>query len=68
MCPFLEKRGWVVYCFNLIPNNGDVGLEVLAEQLDAYAERTFGGEQPFDLVGYSMGDWWPAITFSTWAA
>ncbi|MGB3293500.1 MAG: alpha/beta fold hydrolase [Phormidesmis sp.] len=49
---YLEQEGWIVYALSMKPNNGDAPLEVLAEQVAAFAE-TVG--QPFDLVGFSMG-------------
>jgi triacylglycerol lipase len=51
----LKKLGWVVYDLDLKPNNGTVGLDVLAKQLADYIDSTFESEQPFDLVGFSMG-------------
>ncbi len=51
---YLEKAGWSVYALSMVPNNGDVPLEVLAEQVAAFAEKSVG-QQPFDLVGFSMG-------------
>jgi triacylglycerol lipase len=55
MAPALENLGWPVYSLDLVPNNGDVGLDILAKQVAAYIERAFGPEQAVDLVGYSMG-------------
>ncbi|MBW4507052.1 MAG: triacylglycerol lipase [Scytonematopsis contorta HA4267-MV1] len=55
MLPSLKKLGWVVYDLDLKPNNGTVGLEFLAKQLADYIDSTFESEQPFDLVGFSMG-------------
>jgi triacylglycerol lipase len=52
--PYLEELGWVVHAISLSPNNGDVGLEHLAQQVANYAATTFVN-QPFDLVGFSMG-------------
>ncbi len=34
---------------------GEVPLEILAEQLGSHIERHFGGEQPVDVMGFSMG-------------
>ena len=51
---YLEQAGWPVYALSMQPNNGDVTLEVLAEQVAAFAEKTTAG-RPFDLVGFSMG-------------
>ncbi len=52
---YLKKRGLSVYNLDLIPNNGDFGLEKLAQQVADYIAATFGAEQPLDLVGFSMG-------------
>lgn len=55
MTTYLRKRGWSVYTLDLIPNNGDFGLEKLAQQLADYIADTFAPEQPLDIVGFSMG-------------
>ncbi|NJR65943.1 MAG: alpha/beta fold hydrolase [Leptolyngbyaceae cyanobacterium CRU_2_3] len=55
MAPALEKLGWSVHQIDLIPNNGDVGLDQLASQVADYVEKTFAPNQPIDLVGFSMG-------------
>jgi triacylglycerol lipase len=52
---YLTQRGWSVYAINLVPNNGEVGLDVLAQQLADYIAATFVPEQPLDLIGFSMG-------------
>ncbi|MEO1208830.1 MAG: alpha/beta fold hydrolase [Cyanobacteria bacterium J06638_20] len=52
---YLEEQGWKTHSLDLHPNNGDVGLEVLAEQVDTFAEKTLGRDRPFDLLGFSMG-------------
>lgn len=51
----LRDQGWDVHTFNLVPNNGQVGLDKLAEQIAGYVEKTFDREQMIDLVGFSMG-------------
>lgn len=52
----LRKRGWPVHSdFDLIPNNGEVGIEVLAQQLAKYVHQKVGENRPFHLVAYSMG-------------
>jgi len=53
--PFLQAQGWAVHSFNLVPNNGDAGLEELARQTRAYIERTFHFGQAVDVIGFSMG-------------
>lgn len=55
MVPYLRALGWPVHAIDLIPSNGDVGLEVLAQQVADYVERTFAPEQAIDLLGFSMG-------------
>ncbi len=55
MAPYLTQLGWSVYDLDLIPSNGDLGLERLAGQVAEYVAATFPPEQPFDLVGFSMG-------------
>jgi triacylglycerol lipase len=51
----LRGHGWQVHCVNLIPNNVDVPLERLAEQVAHYIETNFARSQPVDLIGFSMG-------------
>ncbi len=55
MSAYLSQLGWSVWGLNLIPNNGDKCLVHLAGQVADYAAKTFGPEQPFDLIGFSMG-------------
>jgi triacylglycerol lipase len=55
LCPFLQARGWETHSFNLVPNNGDAALEMLAQQVGSYIESTFRREQTVDLVAFSMG-------------
>ncbi|MEO1127620.1 MAG: alpha/beta fold hydrolase [Cyanobacteria bacterium J06639_16] len=53
---YLQAQGWsTIHCPDLTPNNGDVGLEQLAQQLVVYVDTHMGHDQPFDLVGFSMG-------------
>lgn len=53
---YLKAQGWsTIYCPDLTPNNGDLGLDELAQQLVVYVDTHIGQEQPFDLVGFSMG-------------
>lgn len=39
----------------MLPSWGQVGLDVLAQQIVDFVEATFGAGERFDLVGYSMG-------------
>ncbi len=55
MTAYLSQLGWTVYSLDLIPNNGDAGLDVLAQQVADFTAATFGSQQLFDIVGYSMG-------------
>ncbi|NMG06476.1 triacylglycerol lipase [Brasilonema sp. UFV-L1] len=55
MIAYLKQRGWMVYDLDLIPNNGNLGLDTLAEQVADYVDATFEPEQSLDLVGFSMG-------------
>ncbi|MBD2436536.1 triacylglycerol lipase [Nostoc sp. FACHB-110] len=52
---YLTQKGWPVYALNLVPNNGDVGLDVLAQQVADYVATHFDPEQTIDIVGFSMG-------------
>ena len=52
---YLRQQGWEVNSVNLIPSNGDCELDRLAHQLDTYIESILPHQQPFDLVGFSMG-------------
>lgn len=51
----LRDLGWEVYDIDLIPNNGDAKLEVLAQQVADLVERTFEPHQQIDIIGFSMG-------------
>jgi triacylglycerol lipase len=55
MSAYLTDLGWPVYSFNLVPNYGIVGIDELATKVVDYVDQTFQPEQPFDLVGLSMG-------------
>lgn len=55
MAVHLVLQGWSVHSLNLVPNNGDVGLNELAKQVADYVTATFAPEQRLDLVGFSMG-------------
>jgi triacylglycerol lipase len=51
----LERLGWKVYSLDLVPANGDRGLDLLAQQLANFIDLNLPRSQPFDLVGFSMG-------------
>jgi triacylglycerol lipase len=55
MSAHLTQRGWSVHSLNLTPNDGSLGLDLLAQQLADYISQTFHPEQSIDIVGYSMG-------------
>jgi len=55
MSAYLKQLGWNVYGLDLIPCNGDSGLDMLAKQVADYVTKTFLPDEPFDLVGFSMG-------------
>lgn len=55
MAPYLTQRGWSVYDLDLMPSNGDISLDQLGKQVANSIAATFAPEQPFDLVGFSMG-------------
>lgn len=55
MSAYLSQQGWSVHTLNLTPNNATLGLDQLATQVADYVDKTFGHEQPIDLVGLSMG-------------
>jgi triacylglycerol lipase len=54
MTVYLRDRGWPIHALDLVPNRGEVGLDQLALQVRDYA-ATHLAEQPFDLLGFSMG-------------
>ena len=51
----LRNLGWQVFDIDLVPNNGDSKLEILAKQVADLVDRTFAPDQPIDLLGFSMG-------------
>ena len=55
MTAHLTQRGWNVHSLNLIPNDGRLGLEVLAKQVADYVAQTFPAQQAINLIGFSMG-------------
>ena len=52
---YLEAAGWPTYTFSMTPNNGDAPIESLAEQVEHFVSTTLGSQQPFNLIGFSMG-------------
>ncbi|BAZ42963.1 lipase, class 2 [Calothrix sp. NIES-4101] len=55
MATVLRNQGWLVHTLDLVPNNGDVGLDKLAQQLAKYIAISFPEEQAIDIIGFSMG-------------
>lgn len=55
MSAYLAKDGRKVHCVNLEPNDGEVGLEQLATQIQSYVAERFAPAPKFDLLGFSMG-------------
>ena len=52
---FLRRHGFEPHAVAPQPSSGRVGLDVLAEQLRAYADDGPLAGRPFDLVAFSMG-------------
>ncbi len=52
---YLHGLGWQVHTIDLIPNNGDTRLEILAGQVVDFVSQTFAPQQQIDLIGFSMG-------------
>ncbi|MDJ0620795.1 MAG: triacylglycerol lipase [Calothrix sp. MO_192.B10] len=55
MASYLRKNGWQTHSLDLIPNNGDKGLDELAQQVADYIALNFTPGETLDLVGFSMG-------------
>ena len=52
---FLRRHGFEPHAVAPQPSTGRIGLDVLAEQLRAYADHGPLAGRPFDLVAFSMG-------------
>ena len=52
---YLQRHGRDVHSINLVPNNGDAGLDKLAQQVVACVEPRFRDGETIDLIGFSMG-------------
>lgn len=52
---YLEEQGWGVHAVNLVPNNGDIGIEQQAYQLKTFVEQSLDSQSTFYLLGFSMG-------------
>jgi triacylglycerol lipase len=55
MAARLERDGRTVHAPDLVPNNGDAGIDRLAAQLARFIDARVQPGQPIDLVGFSMG-------------
>lgn len=56
MTAYLRDCGWSdIHALDLIPNNGDLGLETLALQIKAYINLYLSSVPKIDVVGFSMG-------------
>lgn len=53
---YLSDRGWPeIHALNLLPNNGDLGLDKLAEQVRDYIDHHLAAQPQIDILGFSMG-------------
>jgi triacylglycerol lipase len=55
MGPRLQRAGFQTHAMNLVPSNGDAGLDHLASQLASWIEAHIAAGQSIDLLGLSMG-------------
>lgn len=55
MSGYLKQLGWSVFSLDMIPSNGSLPLEKLAQQVADFVDINLPPEQPFDLIGFSMG-------------
>ncbi|MDR0534053.1 MAG: hypothetical protein LBH01_08865 [Verrucomicrobiales bacterium] len=55
MANWLHERGWETHTPTLTPSWGQVGIDILAQQLANYVDSTLGLDAKFDLIGFSMG-------------
>jgi triacylglycerol lipase len=62
----LARDGRESLAITLRPGDGSVSLEVLSSQLRDYVRNHFSPDERFDLVGFSMADWFAATTSSFW--
>lgn len=51
----LQGEGWEPHACTLAPSWGQLGIDQLAAQLDAFIRERVPAETPVDLVGFSMG-------------
>ena len=55
MTPSLIKLGWSVYDLDLLPSNGELPLDKLAQQVANYIDKTFAPDEKLSVIGFSMG-------------
>ncbi len=55
MAPSLIKLGWSVYDLDLLPSNGELPLDKLAQQVADYVDTTFAPQEKVSVIGFSMG-------------
>ena len=55
MARALQREGWTVLTPTLSPSGGQVGNEILAQQLSDFIETNVSHDTRCDLVGFSMG-------------
>ena len=52
---YLTRNGWQVHALTMTPNNGDALIEELAQQVASFVDASLKPQQPFNLIGYSIG-------------
>lgn len=53
---YLSDRGWQdIHTIDLMPSNGDIGLDILAAQVRDYVESYLAHAAEVDVLGFSMG-------------
>lgn len=53
---YLSDRGWHdVHAIDLMPSNGDLGLDILATQVRDYIDAHLSHVPEIDVLGFSMG-------------
>lgn len=56
MTTYLRDRGWSeIHTLDLVPCNGDLGLDELASQIKDYVDLYLAAADQIDLVAFSMG-------------
>lgn len=55
MSAVLESKGHRCYLPSLKPANAKLGIKDLAEKLQSYIDKSLAVDEPFILVGFSMG-------------